>query len=324
MTKLSIMESATAGFSLFAKRPISMIVLILFWVIVGVGPALFAVALALPGFIDAAQSMSGTHANADPANMRLVQAFMLKVFGLILPVILWFVVVQAIFNAAVYRAVIEPQKRGFAYLRLGADELRQFFGGILLGLLLMVAYIAAWIGFFAIAMGAKAVGHPWQNWIIALGAILVACLFIWGIVRFSLALPATFGEKRIAIFDSLRLTKGNFWRLVAMALLLFVFLIGLSIAGGIVRVILTASLGGMGGPGMNAHGMYDMQGLTHLRDALHGGPAAIAAALGPAIIASILVQALVQGFTHIVTVAPFAKAYVQLSGRGDGDVHKEF
>ncbi len=318
MATFSVMQSASAGFGLIAKRPFSMIVLILFWAIVGVAPALYAASLALPGIIDAANAMKGHHETMDPEMVRQLQTLFGSMFALIGPLILWTIIVQSVLSAAVYRAVIEPQKSAFAYLRLGGDELRQFLASIILGLLFMVFYVGVIIAIVCLSMLGKAVGSPWQGWITALGIILAVCVFIWVLVRFSLALPATFGAKRIAIFDSWRLTKGRFWSLILTILLLAVFLIIVGMIGGAIRAGIVFGFGGHMG-----HGMDDLQNMRDMGAAFRRGPSAILSALGPAVIGALVLQILLQGLTRILVLAPFANAYVQLSGR-DSDVHKEF
>jgi hypothetical protein len=316
MAKFSIMDSATEGFRLIGKRPISMLVLVLLWIIIGYGPAIGLVLWSLPQIMELAQGMDGPHTDIDPALAHKMTAFFTGMAALFAPLILWLMVVHSIFNAAVFRAVLEPQKRGFAYLRLGGDELRQFLTGILIFLLLLALYLIFAVFCILVITAGKAVGRPWEGWIDTLGIIIGVCACIWVIVRFTLALPMTFAEKRISVFPSFRVTRGQFWPLIGMLLMIFVCLIGVAIVGGALRAILVLIAGGAnGGFAHMASAMDDGAMFRDMKDHVHDGLPAMLKALGPVIAVSFAVQLIIQGVSRIISIAPFARAYAQLSGR---------
>lgn len=121
--------------------------------------------------------------------------------------------------SATQRAVLRPLERGFAYLRLGADELRL----IGLGFFLMVCL---WIAMFLAMLALMIVIGIAVALLYAVGAspALAALLFlaaycvlmgatIYAQVRLSLAFPLTFLRRTFVVGEAWRLGKGRFWTL---------------------------------------------------------------------------------------------------------------
>ena len=118
--------------------------------------------------------------------------------------------------SATQRAVLRPNERGFAYLRIGGDELRL----IGLGIFLMVCL---WIGMFlamlalmivlgivlAISLAIHAApGFAALLFLIANCALMGA--MIYAQVRLSLAFPLTFLRRTFVVGEAWRLSKGRF------------------------------------------------------------------------------------------------------------------
>ena len=150
----------------------------------------------------------------------------LKVEGAAIPLLL---ISVAVFSCAVYRAVLRPDDRRFARLRIGGDELR-------LVLLLVVLTLASVVGlvllFIAAGLGVAAAsivvgGSPGAAVFAVVAILYLAVLWvcIWAGVRLSLAGPMTFAQRRLRITSAWKLTKGRFWPLLGSYLLSFAFLL---------------------------------------------------------------------------------------------------
>lgn len=136
-----------------------------------------------------------------------------------------------IYNA-VFRAVLFPQDRTAAYLRLGMDELRllglmaALFGAFFIVMLvfgIVVGIVGAIVG---VALGAGRGG--------AVGIVFLIFAVVWAAmifvsIRLSVAAPLTLQRRRIVIGPAWRLTKGRFWTLfgayLVVALGLFVLML---------------------------------------------------------------------------------------------------
>ena len=136
-----------------------------------------------------------------------------------------------LFTAAM-RSVLRPAAPGIAFLRLGADELREIGLGLFL---LILGYVGAIIlslvaGLvLVLIMTVAGVLSP----VVAVGAIALAVLpaFCWFAVRLSLAFPLTLLRGAITIAESWRLTRGRFWSLFGGFLLLYLIAMLLALGG---------------------------------------------------------------------------------------------
>ncbi|WP_404711718.1 hypothetical protein [Sphingomonas sp. MMS24-J13] len=137
-------------------------------------------------------------------------------FGSFFLVMLAMMLILLVLYNAVFRAVLFPEDRGFAYLRVGMDELR------LLGLMvvLTVAYflfsfllglvIGVLGAILTLSMGA---GRGAMPVIFLLLALVVFIPFIFVAIRLSVVGPLTLWRREIVIGPAWRLTKGRFWTL---------------------------------------------------------------------------------------------------------------
>jgi hypothetical protein len=150
-------------------------------------------------------------------------------FGAILPIYamnLVLMLVGIVLYTASMRAVLRPQAGGVGFLRLGMDEVRMLVLSILFFVVGMVLGfgLAMMFGMFGagVAMASESAATT-----ILLGfvvGIAVFALFIFLLVRFSLAFPLTLHRRRIVIGEAWALSKGHFWTLFGAALI--VMLIG--------------------------------------------------------------------------------------------------
>lgn len=153
------------------------------------------------------------------------------------------VVVMAIFLtsvmlAGVYRLVLREEEKGFFHLRLGRDEVRL----TIVNLALLVIGAAC---MFGVAVASSLVGLATDSPLLgSLFALAMVGLMIWVGVRLSLATPTSFGERRVAIRDSWRLTQGHFWPLAGMVVLAIIFYVMIWALISIVGLALVAMAGG--------------------------------------------------------------------------------
>ncbi|MGA9794708.1 MAG: hypothetical protein WBQ17_04145 [Rhizomicrobium sp.] len=110
----------------------------------------------------------------------------------------------------------------FVYFSLGTD-VRRMLGAMLL---LSVIYVGVGIGFAAAEVAIFAVAHslswgPGGYWIAGIACVVLACAYIYIVIRISYFLPAVVvAENRIGIGRAWALGGGNFWRIVAVVLVI--------------------------------------------------------------------------------------------------------
>lgn len=124
-----------------------------------------------------------------------------------------------ILYAAAMRAVLRPEASGLGFLRLGMDELRL----LALVILFIVASLVLGVGLMLLlgmfgAGVAMTSDSPLVAGLVGVVASIVALgLFIFFVVRFSLAFPLTLHRRRIVIGEAWSLSRGRFWTLFGAA-----------------------------------------------------------------------------------------------------------
>lgn len=201
----------------------------------------------------------------------------------------------AVLSAAIVRSVLRPEEARFGYMRLGGDELRVLGVSVVVGIIMMLASVivfglAGFLGGLAGGLNAPFLWLP----AVLLGLAGVGGL-IWLAVRLSLAVPITFAERRIAVLDSFRLTKGRFWPLLGMAVIAGVMSLLVAFLGAIVAAPLTMIFGG----------------LERLANQ-DGGVVAILQAAWPALLVWTIVNAILSAAQAAIVYAPFSVAYREL------------
>jgi hypothetical protein len=292
----SATDAAFEGFRVVRRKP----TVLLWWtgaylafmalvVGIGIGPL-----VAMAGAMEALEGVT----TPTPEDMAPVMAALAGVMVLLFPLGLLF---GAVLNAAVARSVLEPHKSAFGYLRIGADELRVLAVTLVLAILAFIVFgVMSFAGGVIAGLASVALGDA--GWVAAfvVGLALVA-VGIWLAARFSLAVPITLAEKRIAIFDSWGVTKGRVWAIIGMAILAFIMTIVVSILFSIVTVPVTLAMGMSGGWGELAQ----MEGAP---------PAEIFAVMGPFLAVMVIFQAIGAALQLAVAYAPFSAAYRAIKG----------
>lgn len=238
MANLPVGECTLAGPHFIARNPIVVAAWTLMHFVVNFGLVLLFTALAGPQ-LQAVQQMTDT-SRKDPQVALQAMAGILPAYSVL-------VLASLIFYAVVYgsmnRAVLRPQDSAFAYLRLGADELRQGLLVLVYGVLFFVAYLAAAIvaGLF---IGILSVAHaPLLSGLAAVVAVVgILALFIFLGVRLSLSSALTFDTGRLNVFGGWTLSRGRFWDMLSVYLLCAVQVVLLAIIGGVISWVLLSVL----------------------------------------------------------------------------------
>lgn len=225
-------------------------------------------------------------------------------FGL--PILIVFplaMIMLTMLATAVYRAVLRPEDKAFAYLKLSGDELRVFASSVIV---LLIFTFASGVYGVALVFLAHYAG-PLADAVTFLGSLGGLALVVWLAVRLSLMGAMTFAERRIRLVAAWRMTRGHFWPLLwtlglSVALILLVVLLSFSLS-----LLLATLLGGVSLLGELAN--PDLSNIT---------PGFALAVLGQ-ILLQLAMQTLLIVLILVVFYAPPCRAEQQLAGRAPVD-----
>jgi len=198
----------------------------------------------------------------------------------------------ALFYGAVARAILRPEERGFFYLRLSRRELWLGLTSLALGVAGLVAVLLVT---FVVTLLAGVVGGDGGGlvlWGLLLG-FPAFIGFLYLAMRFSTAWVQAFAEERFVLADAWRLTRGQGWRLVLMALALMFLILIICVVVLIPTFIVGGIVAGVAG--------------------LSGGGAAIVMGIVLLVLAVVFFSAL-YGFFLAVATAPYVEVYRSLKG----------
>jgi hypothetical protein len=307
MANFSVGAAAGAGFQIIGKKPRSVFAWGLFYVLIGVLPALALVGSAAPDFM-AFVNYTRTHAGAPPppemvANMQSQMLFAHPIIRLLSAV------VKTVACAAVFRAVLEPKNSAFAYLRFGMQEVWIFLVTLVEMILIGIGMVAAII-VSALIVGGLAIGVSHPAGVIAgvcLGlAILVG--LCWVALRLSMATPMSFDERQFRLFESWKLTRGHAWSLLLLVLLLIVIAIGFDI-------VLWAVLGAAA----MLSGVHHLFTHETFQNFITQPPQKMLVSVAPYAVVFGLILAFLIGAAQAIFLAPWAAAYQMLKGEPTPD-----
>ena len=246
----------------------------------------------------------------DPTAMQAAMAPMQARMMLFQPLmLLGSLAARAVLSGAVFRAVLEPENRGFAYLRLGGRELwlglLNLVAGILAGFLIFAVVLAAAIVAVVLAVGLRAaqVQGPWIGLAEAPVVIAAVLVILWVCARFALAGPMTFAEREFRLFESWNLTKGIGWKLLGLAVLLS--LVVLAFVAVFDGLLFGGALAAAGASGFHAEG---------LRSFFAQPPQTIVQTIGPWVAGAAVIGSFLTGAMFAISLAPWAEAYRKVAG----------
>lgn len=199
----SVTDAAFEGFRLTREHPRTVLLWAGVLLLLHLATSVLLVGLAGPALNDFA-AMD----RADPDPEAMLAALEAIAPAAMLSGVISLAVYGVIF-AAVTRAVLEPTRPAFGYLRLGRAEALQF-------LVLLTLWLLSLAVFFVLALVAGPFAAAVGPAVIQVGAAAAVCA-LWG--RFLLAGPATFASGRFSLAGAWTAGKGR-WRPMFSALLL--------------------------------------------------------------------------------------------------------
>ncbi|HEX2562248.1 hypothetical protein [Phenylobacterium sp.] len=297
MAEISVGQAVGAGFRLIRREPKA----VLGWALLYL--AFAAAMMALFGGVFA-QFFAALSQDAEPdaAQLMGLNAQMMALQPL---VTLGGVVLQTVLMAAVFRAVLQPEERRWAYLRLSGQELWLglvylvlSFGLAILAMMLLfpIVGLAVFVGYlFREALG------PWG--IALIGGPVVAAFMgglIWLMLRLCLAYPMSFADRNFRLFESWTLTRGHAGRLFLVFLLAVLTALAIQLVGFLIGAgAVVASIG------------------PDWKSLMAGDPLVLFRIGGPLIAAIVVVGSVLSAVVAVITVAPLADVYRQLTASSD-------
>jgi hypothetical protein len=279
MIKFSASEAALEGFRLTRERPGT----IFGWGIV-FAVCIFVIGRLMLLSVDPQLVELSRHKDIQQQDIEQISALLAQSWPAFIFVVVLVVGLYSTLIGGIYRLVLRPGEKGFLHLRLGMDELRLTGVNLLLfafGMICLTAELAA------VAAAEQGVGAA------AVASVVLLVASVWVGVRLALATPMTFAERRIAIRDSWRVTRGKFWPLLGMIVLAAIFYV---IVWLLISIIGAALVGLAGG----ADAVQDVAKLS--------GTGIVLAAL------VLFLQLILQVIQVVMIYAPFAVAYQQVHG----------
>ncbi|MDB5445936.1 MAG: hypothetical protein JWQ97_1253 [Phenylobacterium sp.] len=294
MTPFSATEAGLEGFRITRENPKAFALWVTFSFLVSVLGAI--VTVSMPAEVRTA--LETLRADQTPDAHQLLEALIaaapLLVFGL---------TIQCVMAAAVYRIIFRHDDVRFGYLRLGLDELRLMALTLLFLLLVIGLLVVVTVAAGLVMAVVSAAGAPLAIFIGAVVELFAIGLVVHILVRLSLAPVITFAERRIALFESWKLTHGHFWRLFLAYLLAAFCIVLITLLALILFVTLAFIYLTITG------GSY-----SDISAIMHPDETAYSSYFNPGMIAYMLVGSVITALWYAVIAAPGAWAYLKLHG----------
>ncbi|WP_184717610.1 hypothetical protein [Caulobacter sp.] len=176
--------------------------------------------------------LRGRGASADP---REILELVTHLGGAMVLLIVLALAIGAVLAAAIIRSVLQPDDKRFAYLRLGKEEIQLLIVSLITW---VAALLATVIPSGAVVLGTALLSGSASTWFAFLGGLAVIGLSLWIAVRLSLLGPHAFSHHHIDVRTAWIQTHGQFWRLLAMYVMVIVMTAVISIVGTIVASLI--------------------------------------------------------------------------------------
>lgn len=291
MADFSIGEAVASGFRLVRREPLAIAAWAGVYLLLSIAPQLLLWLSVWPEFSALLAQAPGKE--PDPAAFAGLQARMLG-----LQPIIWIttLAMYTLLIGAIYRAILEPENRGFFYLRAGRQELWLLLSSLVLMVLFIVVVIVLTIPVVVVAgvSGDSRDLSP-ATWLAMLAA---AAVVVWLMLRFSMVTPMAFSERRFILLESWRLTQGHTLKILGVLASLVGIILAIEIAIGIAAMALllpwiTAGEGAL---------------MTLLSD-----PDRLVRVVMPLVIVACVVGSIVTAALYAVIAAPYATIYARLT-----------
>lgn len=296
MKTFSATDAAISGFGLVREHPKAVGAWVLISTIVSAVVAVVTVGLFGPQ-LEAFANLSQTNAQPDPAET-------LRMMGGLVPAMLcssiYSIAFYSVLMAAIYRATLRPADNRQAYLRFGADELRQAGVSILMVLLFFAAYLGI-VMLLAILIGVlSAISKP-VGVLVAIPLVLAGLgALLYFAVRLSLANVLTFAKGKIDIFGSMALTKGRFWPMLGAYVVATILAVVVYLLLFLIVTLLGGALSG-----------FNMENLSGL---MQSQTTSLESLMTPTGILSLAVGGLIAVLTSVTIYTPSAYIYREIGG----------
>jgi len=295
MAEFSATDVAFSGFRFVRERPRTVAIWSGIQIVISL--ALGALLVSVMGPALGQLQGFGRQQPADPAQAMAVLSLVLPMLALALPI---GVIFYGVIYATIARAVLRPGEDAAGYIRFGGDELRQILLMLLWFVLIVCAYIVAFVVVLIPTVILSLIAKP-LGFLGILFGLAAAAAWIYCFVRLSLSSAMTFDRKRVEVFGSWALTKGQFWNMLGAYLLVLVLGVVVSILVGIISSAVAAVLGGIGG-------------LTAI---FTRNVTSVADFFAPARLAVTVIQAVAAPLYWALFLMPPAEIYRHLSGATD-------
>ncbi len=300
MAELSIGDAVGAGFQLIRRRPFE----VLAWGMAGLATAVATFGVFGSFYAGLLGELVRGGGAANPMASPEVLASLQRVQGSSLLLSLFGAFVDCVVYCAVFRAIIHPEQRRFAYLRIGAPEVFAL-------VLVIVGYIALIVALFvaSLIIGVVVAGFVAAHAVAAgvivgvLGALALVAGLVYALLRLSLIVPMMVSDGRFHFAEAWRLTSRHVGALLVVSIAIFAVLLVAQVVIGL--IMLSLGLGYLSSA---------VGGLSHLREFFLRSPAEMLSSAAPLLVIFGVMSIPVTGCTFAIVGAPWARAFRDLSG----------
>lgn len=294
MPRFSASDAALEGFRITKENPRAFGA----WVLASFGMSVLGAVVTVLMPAEVRHGLETLSADETPDPKQLLDALIV-----VAPILALGLAIQCIMAAAVYRLILRHDDTRFRYLRLGADELR-LIGLTLIYVVLIIALLVVVSLGAAVLMAIASIAGSGAAFLVGgVAEIFSLGLVVFILVRLSLAPVVTFAERRLAVFESWRLTRGHFWSLLgayalALACIALIGILALAVFTGVAGIAALAT-GGQ---------------LSDLSAIFKPDETSFRSYFNPGLLAYMAVGSLFSALYYAVIAAPGAVAYRELHG----------
>jgi hypothetical protein len=299
---LSVARALGAGVGVVRRNPAAVGLWLVAYFLVA-APGLSIWWLAGPEYIELMRGLLGNAGRIDP---NVTAAFAAKSGSISNISLLLDLVFYAVIGAAMFRAVIRPDERGFGFVRFGLAEVS--IGAVLvicwLATIALVIVLTLISVVPAVLIGIGSVSSHVAFSVIA--AILGLILAAWLFVRLALAMPMIVDDGRFHLFEGWRLSGPVQGRLSLLALTIFAIFMAVGLVTAMLYAGVLAAM--VGASGLGWGGYFAQPSTTLAHDVV------------PIITGLAVLSVSITVPLHAICAAAWADAYLQIRGDNTDEV----